>query len=65
VLPAILNAANEVAVQAFLDDRISFPEIWRLVQNAMGSHSHLASPTLDDILRADKEARDFVQRALL
>jgi 1-deoxy-D-xylulose-5-phosphate reductoisomerase len=65
VLPAILNAANEVAVQAFLDDRISFPEIWRLVQIAMASHSHLASPTLDDILRADKEARDFVQRALL
>jgi 1-deoxy-D-xylulose-5-phosphate reductoisomerase len=65
VLPAVLNAANEVAVQAFLDDRISFTEIWRLVQNAMGSHSHLASPTLDDILRADKEARDFVQRALL
>jgi 1-deoxy-D-xylulose-5-phosphate reductoisomerase len=64
-LPAVLNAANEVAVQAFLDDRISFTEIWRLVQNAMGSHSHLASPTLDDILRADKEARDFVQRALL
>jgi 1-deoxy-D-xylulose-5-phosphate reductoisomerase len=65
VLPAVLNAANEVAVQAFLDDRISFVEIWRLVQNAMGSHTHLASPTLDDILRADKEARDFVQRALL
>jgi 1-deoxy-D-xylulose-5-phosphate reductoisomerase len=64
-LPAVLNAANEVAVQAFLDDRISFTEIWSLVQNAMGSHSHLASPTLDDILRVDKEARDFVQRALL
>ena len=61
----LLNAANEVAVQAFLDDRISFTEIWRLVQNAMGCHSNLASPTLDDILRADKEARDFVQRALL
>jgi 1-deoxy-D-xylulose-5-phosphate reductoisomerase len=65
VLPAVLNAANEVAVQAFLEDRIAFSEISRLVQNAMGSHSHLASPTLDDILRADKEARDFVQRALL
>jgi 1-deoxy-D-xylulose-5-phosphate reductoisomerase len=65
VLPAVLNAANEEAVQAFLEDRISFTEIWRLVQNAMGFHSHLASPTLDDILRADKEARDFVQRALL
>src|ERR1700731_4633183 len=55
VLPAVLNAANEVAVQAFLDNQISFVEIWRLVQNAMGHHPNLARPTLDDILRADEE----------
>jgi 1-deoxy-D-xylulose-5-phosphate reductoisomerase len=65
VLPAVLNAANEVAVQAFLDDQISFVEIWRLVQSAMLRHSNLARPTLDDILRADKEAREFVKRVLL
>ena len=65
VLPAVLNAANEVAVQAFLDDRIPFGGIWRLVQNAIGRHANLARPTLDDIIRADKEARDFVGRALV
>jgi 1-deoxy-D-xylulose-5-phosphate reductoisomerase len=65
VLPAVLNAANEVAVQAFLDDRIPFGGIWRLVQNAIGRHANLARPTLDDIIRADKEARDFVRRALV
>ena len=65
VLPAVLNAANEVAVQAFLDNRIPFVEIWRLVQNAMGRHSNLARPTLDDILRADEEAREFVRSAIL
>jgi 1-deoxy-D-xylulose-5-phosphate reductoisomerase len=64
VLPAVLNAANEVAVQAFLDNRIPFGGIWRLVQNAIGRHANLARPTLDDIIRADKEARDFVRRAL-
>jgi 1-deoxy-D-xylulose-5-phosphate reductoisomerase len=64
VLPAILNAANEVAVQAFLDDQIPFVEIWRLVQNAMEGHSNLATPNLDDIIRADKEAREFVGNAL-
>jgi 1-deoxy-D-xylulose-5-phosphate reductoisomerase len=65
VLPAVLNAANEVAVQAFLDNQISFVEIWRLVQNAMGHHPNLARPTLDDILRADEEAREFVRCAIL
>jgi 1-deoxy-D-xylulose-5-phosphate reductoisomerase len=65
VLPAILNAANEVAVQAFLDDRIPFAAIWRLVQNAMGRESNLARPSLDDILQADKEARAFVRSALV
>ena len=64
VLPAVLNAANEVAVQAFLDDQIPFVEIWRLVQLAMEHHSNLATPSLDDIIRADKEAREFVGNAL-
>jgi 1-deoxy-D-xylulose-5-phosphate reductoisomerase len=65
VLPAILNAANEVAVQAFLDDRISFTDIWGLVQSAMKKHPNLARPSLDDILQADKEARAFVRRSLV
>jgi 1-deoxy-D-xylulose-5-phosphate reductoisomerase len=65
VLPAILNAANEVAVQAFLDDRIPFTAIWGLVQNAMEKYSNLARTTLDDILEADKEARAFVRESLV
>jgi 1-deoxy-D-xylulose-5-phosphate reductoisomerase len=65
VLPAVLNAANEEAVQAFLDDRIPFPEIWLLVQSAMEHHANLAEPDLDDIVRADREAREFVRRALV
>jgi 1-deoxy-D-xylulose-5-phosphate reductoisomerase len=64
VLPAVLNAANEVAVQAFLDDQIPFPEIWRLVHIAIDNHANLARPSLDDIIRADSEAREFVRRVL-
>ena len=64
VLPAVLNAANEVAVQAFLDDQIPFPEIWRLVHIAIENHANLARPSLDDIIRADSEARKFVRRAI-
>ena len=65
LLPAVLNAANEVAVQAFLDDRIPFGEISRLVRRAMNRQTNLARPTLDDILRADNEAREFVRSALV
>ena len=65
VMPAILNAANEEAVQAFLDERISFPEIWRLVQTAMEHYSNLAEPDLDDIIRGDQHAREFVRRAIV
>jgi 1-deoxy-D-xylulose-5-phosphate reductoisomerase len=65
VLPAVLNAANEIAVQAFLDDQIPFSEIARLVRDAIDRQTNLASPGLDDILRADNEAREFVRSALL
>jgi 1-deoxy-D-xylulose-5-phosphate reductoisomerase len=63
-LPAVLNAANEVAVAAFLDSRIPFPRIWETVAHAMQRHAIVAEPSLDDILEADREARaaagDFV-----
>lgn len=56
-LPAVLNASNEVAVEAFLARRISFPQIWRVVENVMNRHTSIAHPTLDAILLADQWAR--------
>ena len=56
-LPAVLNAANEVAVAAFLENRLSFPGIWELVGKVMGAHRHIAEPDLGAILHADAEAR--------
>jgi 1-deoxy-D-xylulose 5-phosphate reductoisomerase len=44
---------------------VGFADIWRLVQSAMEHHSNLARPDLDDIMRADKEAREFVRSALV
>ncbi len=57
-LPAVMNAANEVAVSAFLDRRISFPHIWQLVEEVMNRHASVANPTLDAILEADRWARE-------
>jgi 1-deoxy-D-xylulose-5-phosphate reductoisomerase len=55
--PAVLNAANEVAVQAFLHRRISFTNIPEVIRDAMEKHSVVSSPTLADILEADSWAR--------
>lgn len=55
--PAVLNAANEVAVEAFLAGRISFPGIWRTVAAVLGSCGHTGHPDLETILAADAEAR--------
>ncbi len=56
-LPAVLNAANEVAVAAFLDRQVNFPRIWQIVEEAMNRHTRVAHPDLDAILRADQWAR--------
>jgi 1-deoxy-D-xylulose-5-phosphate reductoisomerase len=56
-LPAVLNAANEVAVAAFLDKQIRFPRIWQIVEEVMNRHPSVARPDLDAILRADQWAR--------
>jgi len=56
-LPAVLNAANEVAVAAFLEKRIPFPGIWRLVEEVMNRHRSVADAALDAILAADQWAR--------
>jgi 1-deoxy-D-xylulose-5-phosphate reductoisomerase len=56
-LPAVLNAANEIAVQAFLDGKTSFPAIWQTVERAMKECPFVAHPTLEELLEADREAR--------
>ena len=57
-MPAVLNAANEVAVNAFLKNMISFTDIARIVGRAMEAHAVNANPELSDILAADQEARE-------
>lgn len=56
-LPAVFNAANEVAVQAFRDRKIRFPEIWETVAAVMANHQTVLHPTLEQILSADCDAR--------
>jgi 1-deoxy-D-xylulose-5-phosphate reductoisomerase len=56
-LPAVLNAANEVAVEAFLLGSIPFPGIWQTVERVMNAHQIIDHPSLEALIEADAWAR--------
>ena len=62
-LPAVLNAANEVAVEAFVNGRSNFPQIAETVRRTMERHQVVAHPTLEQILEADAWARREAARS--
>ena len=57
-LPAVLNAANETAVSAFLEKRIGFQDIFRLISKTMETHTRIDNPDLSSIIEADSWARE-------
>jgi len=63
-LPAVLNAANEVAVHAFLDQQIRFIQIPVVVASTMEKHTVIYRPVLEDILAADRWARQFAEEMI-
>jgi 1-deoxy-D-xylulose-5-phosphate reductoisomerase len=60
-LPAVMNAANEAAVDAFLKERIRFADIFTLVGDVMGAHTCIDNPELSGIIEADRWARNKAQ----
>ncbi len=63
-LPAILNAGNEVAVQAFLDGELRFDQIIKLVEETMLAIDHESNQSLESVLAADRLAREFAEYRL-
>ena len=61
-LPAVLNAANEIAVDAFLAGKIRFPKIWDIVAKVMASCPHLDHPGLEQVIETDRAARALASR---
>ncbi len=57
-LPAVMNAANEVAVAAFLDRQIGFSTIFNIISTTMGRHTRIDNPDLSGIIDADGWARE-------
>jgi 1-deoxy-D-xylulose-5-phosphate reductoisomerase len=56
-MPAVINAANEVSVSNFLNKRISFLAIPKIIEKVMRRHARIANPGLADIIAADSWAR--------
>ena len=57
VIPAVLNASDEVAVKYFLDGKIGFTDVFDIVERTVKEYNNISNPTLNDIINADKEAR--------
>lgn len=59
-MPAVMNGANEAAVELFLNEKIAFCDISRLIERTMQAHSVNTMPGLDDIIEVDRWARKMV-----
>ncbi|WP_069649573.1 1-deoxy-D-xylulose-5-phosphate reductoisomerase [Caloranaerobacter ferrireducens] len=59
-MPSVLNAANEIAVKLFLEGKIQFLDIPKLIEKAMLKHKIIYKPNLDDIIESDKWAREYI-----
>jgi 1-deoxy-D-xylulose-5-phosphate reductoisomerase len=64
LMPTVLNAANEKAVEMFLDGKISFLEIEEMIERAMLQAENVKSPELEAIQETDKRTREFVESLL-
>lgn len=63
-LPAVMNAANEIAVSRFLDGTLTFSGIWHTVEAVMAAHATRPRPTLDLIVDADRWSRAEAERQI-
>ncbi|MCX2745092.1 1-deoxy-D-xylulose-5-phosphate reductoisomerase [Mangrovivirga sp. M17] len=63
-MPCILNAANEIAVDAFLKDKVGFLEMSNLIEHCLEKIDYISSPGLDDYVETDKETRSLANAYL-
>jgi 1-deoxy-D-xylulose-5-phosphate reductoisomerase len=63
-MPAVLSAANEVAVKCFLDEKIGYADIARVIKTTMDAHSPYPIKTVEDALKADLWARQEAEKII-
>ncbi len=62
--PVVLNAANEVAVAKFLEEKIEFLEIPKIIKKALNSHRHIKKPDIETIIEIDSWTREYVEEVV-
>lgn len=63
-MPCVMNATNEIAVEAFLNEKISFLDIYDIIEEAMQSHITLIEPELEDLFEIDSNIRKQVKEKI-
>jgi 1-deoxy-D-xylulose-5-phosphate reductoisomerase len=63
-MSAVLNAANEVAVQAFLEERVGYMDIPHIIKGTMDAHTPTEPGTVEDVMKADLWARSTARRII-
>lgn len=63
-LPCIMNAANEIVVKAFLNERISFIKMSDIIENTMNKIKYIQTPSLDDYIESNKLAREYTENLI-
>lgn len=64
IMPTVLNAANEIAVDAFLNERVRFTDIAKIIERSMARFEPEAADTLEHVLDADRRARDVAETVI-
>ncbi len=64
-MPCVMNAANEIAVEAFLNKQIKFLDIYDIIEDAMQSQITIINPELEDLFEVDCKTREYVKEKLL
>jgi len=63
-MPAVLNGANEIAVQAFLEEQIPYKDISEIIRTAMSNHNTRSITCIEDVLEADRWAREETRKLI-
>lgn len=64
IMPTVLNAANEIAVDAFLNEKVRFTDIAKIIERSMAEFSPVSADTLEKVLQADHDARVVAQNII-
>ena len=63
-LPTVYNASNEVAVSMFLNNKIDFLSIERIIEKTINAHTNISEPSLEEVLEVDKWAREYASQLI-